>query len=377
MSSGLTERLRSSLDNSIRFIERCMSPEGFWSDFLTLAGESTYWVTGYVGVALARGFVPEGGEGARKRMLSLVGSHLLENQQEEGGWGYCAGVPADADSTSWCLLFLSTLWLPSRDPLERAASFLLKHQSPRDGGFRTYAAPRLIGRYMSLSETVSFQGWASSQTCVTAASSQALVKAGASRGIEQSMGYIRRAQTSEGYWNAYWWTDNLYPTALCGEALAAKENLERAGEEAQRDAARLALAQHWTERVQRPDGSWRAQRQSSAGDHGWPFSTALALKTLMLGPGSGLDGAAAIERGVEWLLGCQSPDGGWESHHTLRIPHPSSIDPWNQPGWNEDGRAVGAAIRDQRRLYTTATVFCALSEFERRRSGAGEREGLS
>ncbi len=333
-----------------------MSPELYWSDFLTLAGESVYWVTGYVGLALARGHTPQGGV-ARSRLLSHVGSRLLERQSDDGGWGYCPGVPTDADSTSWCLLFLSALGLPNREAIGRAASFLLKHQSPEDGGFRTYAAPRAIGRFMALDENISFEGWSSSQACVTAASTRALVEAGSPQGVGRAVAYIRRTQTADGYWNAYWWTDNLYSTVLCAEALT--EGLEGQG-----DAARLGRAQSWIGRTQLPDGGWKAQGSQTAG--GWPFSTALALRGLMLGPRSnGTDTATALERGVEWLLTHQSADGGWDSHHILRIPHPSTREPWKQAGWREDGRAIGAVIRDHRRLYTTATVFTALSEFER------------
>jgi mannose/fructose/N-acetylgalactosamine-specific phosphotransferase system component IID len=66
---------------------------------------------------------------------------------------------------------------------------------------------------------------------------------------------------------------------------------------------------------------------------------------------------------VEWLLNQQLADGSWSSNHILRIPHPSMMEPWKQPFWNQDGKAINAAIQDHRRLFTTATVFAALSDF--------------
>ena len=97
------------------------------------------------------------GEEEKKRLLSSVGSRLLERQYEDGGWGYGPGVPSDADSTSWCLLFLSRLGTQGAESRERASRFLLRHQSPLDGGFRTYATPSEVGRYMMLDASVSFR----------------------------------------------------------------------------------------------------------------------------------------------------------------------------------------------------------------------------
>ncbi|HKT21194.1 MAG TPA: prenyltransferase/squalene oxidase repeat-containing protein, partial [Nitrososphaerales archaeon] len=256
-----------------------------------------------------------------------------------------------ADSTSWCLLFLSETEVLGQESLGRGLSFLKRHQSPSDGGFRTYAEPREIGRYMMLDEQTSFEGWASSQPCVTAAAAQALTKTGSLSGSAEAFDYIRRAQTPEGGWNAYWWTDPLYSTLLCMEALTVR------GREEDRPA--LERARGWIARSQLATGGWFAD--------GWAFSTGLALSGLLLGPPSP-DYLAALQRGVEWLLATQLEDGSWGEHHILRIPHPSAKEPWTQTDWTIDGKAINAAIRDQRRLYTTATVFKALSEYWRKTS---------
>lgn len=343
------EELRLSLGKALRFIEGSRNAGGgLWSDFLTLAGESVCWVSGYVGYALARF-----GEEDSRAWLWEAGEKVLAYQTPDGGWGYSPVVPPDADSTSWCLLFLSALGLLDVKERRRAESFLLSHQSPEDGGFRTYAAPRAIGRFMSLDGGISFEGWSSSQVCVTAASARALKATGADQEAERALTYIRRTQAEDGHWDAYWWTDNLYSTVLCQEAL-----VDDGG-----DAASLEKAREWITRAQLADGSWRPA--GSPVGEGRAFSTALALNGLMLGLEASERSGAALERGARWLLAQQSPDGGWQSHHILRIPHPSTREPWKQTGWREDGRAIGAVIRDHRRLYTTATAFTALSRFER------------
>lgn len=342
------ERLRLSLDGALRFLEGSRNPDGFWSDFLTLAGESVYWVTGYVGYALAGGALH--GEDERRRLLLEVASRLLERQGGDGGWGYGPGVPSDADSTSWCLLFLSRLGMRRAESEERALRFLLGHQNQVDGGFRTYAKPSEVGRYMMLDANVSFEGWSSSQMCVTPVAALALAAAGSRLGVERALGYVRGGQSAEGFWEPYWWSERLYATVNCMELLKARG--------AEDDAPLVRRAQDWIARTQLAGGGW----SDSPGAQGVPFSTALAIRGLMVSPGR--EFADNVRKGAEWLLADQLADGSWSSHHILRIPHPSAKEPWKQAAWKPDGRAIGAVIRDHRRLYTTATAFTALSELE-------------
>ena len=341
-----SDRLKVSLDRTFKFLKDSRNPDGFWSDFLTLAGESVYWVSGYLGYNIICWLkVPE-----ERMWLERVSYSILANQGADGGWGYGFGVPSDGDSTSWCLRFLSKLGIQSQVSLEKANSFLLKHQSAVDGGFRTYANPSYVGRYMMLDKTVSFEGWASSQLCVSAVAAQALIENGSTEGVNKALDYIRRGQVGEGYWNPYWWSGKLYSTVNCMEALKA------AGDN---NADILGNAQNWIAKTQLADGSWS---DSSQPVEGWPFSTALALKGLMVE--ANLNFSEKILNCVDWLLNHQLSDGSWSSNHILRIPHPSKVDPWNQTIWKEDGKAINAVIKDHNRLFTTATVFSALSEFE-------------
>ena len=341
-----SDRLKVSLDRTFKFLKDSRNQDGFWFDFLTLAGESVYWVSAYLGYnIICCRKVPE-----ERMWLERVSYSILANQGTDGGWGYGFGVPSDGDSTSWCLRFLSKLGVKSQLSLEKANSFLLKHQSPVDGGFRTYANPSHVGRYMMLDGTVSFEGWASSQLCVTAIATKALIETGSTEGVDKALDFIRRGQVWEGYWNPYWWSGKLYATVNCMEALKA------AGDN---NANILGNAQNWIAKTQLSDGSWSDSPQPV---EGWAFSTALALKGLMVE--ANLNFSEKILNCVDWLLNHQLSDGSWSSNHILRIPHPSKVDPWNQTIWKEDGKAINAAIKDHNRLFTTATVFSALSEFE-------------
>jgi squalene cyclase len=346
------DKLKPSLEKALSFVKYGRNEEGLWSDFQTLAGESVYWVSGYVGYSLT-GYR----EVRREAWLEKIGISILKHQGVDGGWGYGPGVPADADSTSWCLLFLSRLGRSSREAFEKALDFLWMHQNCSDGGFSTYARPHEIGRYTRLDDMVSFEGWSSSHVCVTAVAVQALTETGASRGVREALNFIRKAQSREGYWESYWWNGRLYATFNSMKALKARGSRD--------DAERLRRAQDWIASVQLRDGSW----SDSMVCQGIPFPTALALRGLMLEHRP--EFLDKIREGIEWLLIHQLPDGSWNSHHILRIPHPSVRQPWKQSFWKRDGKAVNALIKDHNRLWSTATAFSALLEFTERLSSGG------
>lgn len=339
------DRLKLSLDKASNFIKNMRNADGFWSDFLTLAGESVYWVSGYVGYALIDYL-----DVREENLVKEIGFRILRHQGEEGGWGYGPGVPADADSTSWCLLFLSKLGITNLEALEKAITFLLIHQNRFDGGFRTYAFPTEVGSYMGLDERISFEGWCSSQICVTAVAVQALQENYVSKGVREALDFIRGAQNKEGYWEPYWWNEKLYATFNSMKALGAGGSRD--------DAKLLRRAQDWIAGNQLENGGWG----NSAVSEGIPFSTALALRGLMLGHRPEFQ--SSIRKGVEWILTHQLADGGWSSYHILRIPHPAIKHPWKQSSWKRNGKAINALIEDHNRLYSTATAFSALLEYK-------------
>jgi hypothetical protein len=66
---------------------------------------------------------------------------------------------------------------------------------------------------------------------------------------------------------------------------------------------------------------------------------------------------------VEWLLKHQLEDGSWSPYYLLRIPYPPMKEPWRYHAWVRDGKAISAVIKDHNRLFTTATTYSALTEF--------------
>jgi len=139
------------IERGVAFLLGRQGVDGYWRDFLTLAGEGIDWPTGFVCGATRHGR-------AAQRHLEHAARALVDTQHRDGGWGYHAGVPTDADSTACALLFL-TANDPADQHVERAAACLVRHQDPDSGGLPTYREPAPIRAFMRLDRSTDLSGW--------------------------------------------------------------------------------------------------------------------------------------------------------------------------------------------------------------------------
>jgi hypothetical protein len=306
---------------------------GRWCDFSGTSGATEGWseifgssdelVTAFVGEALARAPAPRA-QGASRRAFKL----LVERRAPVEGWGYNALAAVDASSTAWGLRLAAAVGLRDSPAARKAHRVLERHGLP-DGGVSTYheadcPRPRAAGL---TPPDGSYGGWCrTSHPCVTAAA--------AGVGGEPLREFLRRAQHDDGSWDAYWWPDREYSTALAAEALSSTGRAD--------DRDRVKAAIHWTSGRLEPDG---AIAESA-------FATAWCIRVLRLAE-PGTAAPAHLDRSVAWLMDRQEPDGGWAASALLLAPRPDAT----------DRTAVDtppAACLDEGRTYTTATVLSAL-----------------
>ncbi|MEV6975717.1 squalene--hopene cyclase [Kitasatospora sp. NPDC093806] len=128
------------------------------------------------------------------------------------------------------------------------------------------------------------------------------------RGVE----WLLRNQEADGSWFGRWGTNYVYGTGSVLPALVA------AGVPAEHPAIRRAV--RWLEDRQNTDGGWGEDMRSYEDPARWAgrgdstaSQTAWALMAL-LSVGEGPDGRAnpAVERGVDWLVRTQLPEGTWD-----------------------------------------------------------------
>ena len=334
--------VRSSVGRAVGFLLTRRDRRGWWRDFDTFAGLSDEWVTAYVATALSGANDQRAAVAAQRAWVLLKRRHPWLP-----GWGYNGLVPADADSTLWVLALASRLGATNSPRARRARTFASRHLQ-LDGSVATYRDSRAIRLYTRLGGDVSFAGWSSGHTCVSALAAGVLDEADSLRTAR----YLREMQGADGTWHSYWWCHREYATALAAVAL------ERSSDPADRERIRRAA-----EGLSGP-GPIPAPPLAYA-QVDTPFQIALRIRVMVRSP-DGVRMRPLVLASLADLMRRQEGDGSWEPSATLRIPPPGVVDPEKYHSWVRGARGGGAVQVDQRACYTTATVLTALAEAETR-----------
>ncbi len=316
---------RDSLRRASQWLRSAQSRSGAWGDFWTPSGISDEWVSAYVGAALARSADEDVRASARAAWRYLAGK-----QHTEHGWGYCARVPSDADSTAWALVLAERIGEQHSACARDALVFL--GSARVEGGFTTYANVPKIRAYIEAPRSINFSGWMQPHACVTGAA--ALLGSLDPRLVDEMLA----AQQPDGSWRSYWWFEDAYATAMSVTALASARSPQ----------ARSA--------VERACG-WACRRL----DHDTaPSSFTLSLLLAILRHGGA---ATQIARFTAALVAQQEPDGRWRGCARLRIPHPDATDPLSVGAWQRwcgSGLPFNIYSVDLCSVFTTATAYAAI-----------------
>jgi squalene cyclase len=337
-SSSIAE----AISRAESFLVNAQAKDGRWTDFLSpQAGESTQWVTGYIGGVLS---LRRPGPPSVKRAAEwLAGTEL-----KGGGWGYKADFLPDADSTANALLFLARYESRPEALSERHAPILLSFWDEKTGGFSTFRPlPFPLGLvYMS-----ELSVWCRAEVSVSAMAGLALQAIAPRRYgdiLQAVRNFLLEAREEAGFWESCWWDGRIYGTWISCAFLAQHgeaEGVERSA--------------RWLCSQTTDDGGWGDCYGAPAD----PFNTALALSVFFLSEQAS-DYSPVIQKGLEWLLNAQDKDGGWAGSARVREPEPSNHRPWEP-----EKRRSTVIVFDRNRLFTTATVLRALLESESKLGG--------
>jgi squalene-hopene/tetraprenyl-beta-curcumene cyclase len=159
--------------------------------------------------------------------------------------------------------------------------------------------------------------------------------------VARALAWLRAQQEEDGSWYGRWGCNYIYGTWL------ALRGLARHGEIAHEPWCRRATA--WLISCQNPDGGWGESPLSydDPAQKGRGESTAAQTAWALMGLfGAGVFGGRPVERGVDFLLRCQRPDGSWRD------------EPWTATGFPR-------VFYLRYHLYATYFPLMALSEYRR------------
>ncbi|MFN8510343.1 MAG: hypothetical protein U0Z75_07270 [Deinococcaceae bacterium] len=316
----------NSIPRAVHFLE-CAQTDGHWMDFHTTAGESNVWVTAYVTALLQNSF--------ETSAIVSAGKAFLSASRTPQGWGYHPDVPADADSTAWCLIALSDSLAP-----ETAKTLLSPFECK--GGYSTYSDAESIARYIGYAPD-DVSGWRSAHPCVTAICALAQWSTETTHTDAHLIAVLERNIGKSA--RPYWYGETYYALHW---SLHALQKLGR------------APSADWIHVYNQTSKSLMDGLLQDVNGRTCVFSTCLALRTARILE-SMLNISPKAYPVVDEILTLQLPDGSWVGSTPLLVPHPNEKMPQQIAHWPVRGRGVGTLRYDHRRIFTTATVLYTLS----------------
>jgi squalene-hopene/tetraprenyl-beta-curcumene cyclase len=235
-----------------------------------------------------------------------------------GGWAFeFANVNyPDVDDTTEVVMALRRLAHPRRqdvdDAVARGVRWVLGMQSA-GGGFGAFDADntRELCRdlaFCDFGEVIDDPSADVTAHAIEMLAGEGMADVPAGR---EAVDWLLAQQEADGSWYGRWGVNHVYGTG------AAVPALVDAGISPEHPSIRRAVA--WLEARQNPDGGW-GEDCRSYDDPEWigrGQSTASQTAWALLALHAAGERSVALDRGVEWLLDAQRPDGTWdEPYHT-------------------------------------------------------------
>ena len=319
MKRGLDGLQSFVIDDGVRRLEACQSP---------------VWDTALAMIALADAGVAGDHEAVLRASDWLMGEQILARgdwavrrpRLAPGGWAFeFANVNyPDVDDTAEVVLALRTVAHPSeervREAIDRGLRWLEGMQSS-DGGWGAFDADncRSVVRDLPFCDFGEVIDPPSADVTAHAIEVLALLGRGQGDATRRGVRWLLDNQEPDGSWFGRWGVNHVYGTG------AAVPGLVAAGVSVRDEPIRRAVS--WLEGHQNADGGW-GEDARSYDDPAWIGrgpSTASQTAWALLALDAAGERSAAVERGVQWLVETQRPDGGWDEPEFTGTGFPSDF----------------------------------------------------
>ena len=314
--------------NAALFLQNSQAPDGSWNDILNDAGVSDVWVTSFVTYSLSE-FNFES-----INAIKYIEKHQLSSKL----WSYNKVWLEDADSSSFALLSLHK----QKTSTEEAFNQWLMFQN-KDGGFATYSDKNILISSLNSPHIQNVNGWLQSHFCVSAVAFLVFVELEKTNTVEfkRLNTYLLQQLSSKSTLLSYWWTEDAYALYYVLLSAIKVNNTE---------IIRLCEI--------------RIEIELSTVKTTNYFHKSYLVKTLCLLDNLMKKHSAKIDKIILQLLSNQFTDGSWQANYSLKIPHPSVINPTNKDiQWKPASKGTNIIVRDFNRVFTTVSCLSALKNY--------------
>jgi squalene-hopene/tetraprenyl-beta-curcumene cyclase len=306
MRAGLDGLDGFTVDDGRRRIEACQSP---------------VWDTALAAVALADAGAPPDDPALVTAADWLLGEQVVvpgdwsvrRPALEPGGWSFefANDNYPDIDDTAEVVLALRRVDHPDRERVERAIARgvrWVEGMQDSSGGWGAFDAENksALARELPFCDFGEVIDPPSADVSAHALEMLAIVGRGGHPEARRGLTWLAAEQEPGGSWFGRWGVNHVYGTGAVVPALIA------AGMPAADQRIRRAV--RWLEEHQNNDGGWGEDVRSYT-DPAWVgrgTSTASQTAWALLALHAAGERSAVVARGVDWLIGAQRPDGGWD-----------------------------------------------------------------
>jgi hypothetical protein len=333
---NLSRSIKKCIQNGIDFVVSKQRTDGTWFEYLTSAGASDIWATGFI-TFFCNNIIPKENTQKAKYLLQKD-AHPL--------WGYKQSYLIDTDSSNFALLGLCTA---SKNKYDR----LVQRQNI-DGGFPTYTEKEIkeLRKYMKYPIENKYTGWTQSHLCVSAVTYYLLLCHSnhiEDENIKKLEAYLLQSLK---YQNeiAYWWTDETYTLFWFSLSFEQIENLE--------------LKSIIKDRLVNTVKNYKPCLNTDAKSTKSIFYTALQLNIcITLNYLNILTCKPLIQSLIKELLSEQYKDGSWKATNAMRLPDTEVLNPLEIKEWPASARGCNVRAIEFNRLFTTVVTLNALNNF--------------
>ncbi|MCI4642631.1 MAG: hypothetical protein MRY51_07220 [Flavobacteriaceae bacterium] len=194
--------VRSSIKKGIKFLKKKQNINGSWMEFITEAGISDVWATGFITYFLSE--EPEL-KSKFKRYIDHSVKFLVNNKSEKI-WGFNKNWIDDLDSTN--MVFLSQYFNNKTINQIQFKEWLNYYINGK--GFSTYNNSKKLLLSLNDSNIRTAKEWVKSHQCVTAVSFYFLIVSGLDNEKSSELESIFIDLIKSDNVNSYWWTSSIY-----------------------------------------------------------------------------------------------------------------------------------------------------------------------